>query len=112
MTDPFSVIGLAIASGALIVATLIITANASLIFFEIALVVLGAGLGLVMPNLTVAIQNAVARDELGISTSTNSFMRSLGGSFGVAVAGAIVAAALAICELNWLQDRWLTAPGH
>lgn len=96
----FPVIGLAVAAGALIVAMLIITVSASLIFFEIALVVLGAGLGLVMPNLTVAIQNAVARDELGISTSTNSFMRSLGGSFGVAVAGAIVAAHLGNSRLG------------
>lgn len=96
----FPVIGLAVAAGALIIAMIIIAASASLIFFEIALVVLGAGLGLVMPNLTVAIQNAVPRDAIGISTSTSSFMRSLGGSFGVAVAGAIVAARLGDSRLG------------
>lgn len=96
----FPVIGLVISTGALIVAALMIAASAPLILFEVALVFLGAGLGLVMPNLTVAIQNAVVREDLGVSTSTSSFMRSLGGSFGVAIAGAIVAARLADSPLG------------
>lgn len=54
---------------------------------EAALVVTGAGLGLVMPNLTVAIQNAVAPEKLGVATSAVSFFRSLGGAFGVALSG-------------------------
>jgi len=57
---------------------------------ETALVFLGAGLGLVMPNLTVAIQNSVERTELGSATSVSSFVRSLGGALGVAVAGTVV----------------------
>ena len=89
--------GLVIATGALVVAATVIAASAPLsLIRDCALEpVLGAGLGLVMPNLTVAIQNAVARDDLGVATSASSFMRSLGGSFGVAIAGAIVAARLA-----------------
>ena len=61
---------------------------------ELVLVVIGVGLGLVMPNLTTAIQNAVARTELGAATATAAFFRSLGGAFGVALAGAVLAAQL------------------
>ncbi len=49
-----------------------------------ALVTLGCGLGLVMPNLTVAIQNAVDLAHLGVATSVSAFIRSLGGALGVA----------------------------
>lgn len=58
------------------------------------LVVLGLGLGLLMPTLTVAIQNAVDRGDMGVATSASSFFRSLGGAVGVALAGAIMAAVL------------------
>ena len=57
---------------------------------EAALVVTGAGLGLVMPNLTVVIQNAVPPEMLGVATSAVSFFRSLGGAFGVALSGSLL----------------------
>jgi EmrB/QacA subfamily drug resistance transporter len=68
--------------------------SAGLPLIETALVVLGAGLGLVMPNLTVAIQNSVERSNLGVATSVSAFLRSLGGTLGVAIAGAVVAGRL------------------
>jgi len=61
---------------------------------EACLVAVGLGLGLVMPNLTIAIQNAVERHELGIATSTLAFFRSLGVAVGVALAGAILTSRL------------------
>jgi EmrB/QacA subfamily drug resistance transporter len=51
--------------------------------------VLGAGLGLVMQVLVLAVQNAVAPSQLGTATSAATFFRSIGGSFGVSVFGAI-----------------------
>ncbi|HET9732757.1 MAG TPA: MDR family MFS transporter [Acidimicrobiales bacterium] len=57
--------------------------------------VLGVGMGMIMPVLIVAIQNAVPRRDLGTATSANAFFRSMGGSFGVAVFGAIMNARLA-----------------
>lgn len=56
------------------------------------LVPLGLGLGLVMPVMTVAVQNAVDRRDLGAATATMGFFRSLGGTVGVAVFGAVFAA--------------------
>jgi hypothetical protein len=51
--------------------------------------VAGAGLGLTMQVMVVAMQNSIAREYLGVATSTVSFFRSVGGSFGVAVFGAV-----------------------
>jgi hypothetical protein len=59
-----------------------------------ALVALGCGFGMVMPNLVVALQNAVGPAEMGAATATAAFFRQLGGTFGVAMSGAFMAAAL------------------
>jgi len=53
------------------------------------MVVLGLGIGCVMQVLVVAVQNAVPQNQLGTATSSVTFFRSIGGSFGVAVFGAI-----------------------
>ncbi|MFH5925893.1 MDR family MFS transporter [Roseomonas xinghualingensis] len=63
--------------------------------FLVALGVLGLGMGMGMPNLTTAVQNAVDYKELGAATGTMTFVRSLGGAVGVAASGAILAARLA-----------------
>ena len=54
------------------------------------LFVLGAGLGLIFPNLTLSVQNAVSAEDLGIGTSTANFFRSMGGAFGAAFGGALM----------------------
>jgi EmrB/QacA subfamily drug resistance transporter len=54
------------------------------------LFVLGLGLGLIFPNLTLAVQNAVGIEDLGIGTSTANFFRAMGGAFGAAIAGALL----------------------
>ena len=53
-------------------------------------VVVGVGMGTVLPVTTVAIQNAVELHQLGTATGTMNFFRSLGGAVAVAVFGAIV----------------------
>ena len=75
------------------------------VVIELALTMLGAGIGFVMPNLTTAIQNAVARAHLGVATSTNGFFRSLGGSFGVGISGALMTTRLhQLLPPSWLQE--------
>lgn len=54
--------------------------------------VLGVGLGGVMQVLVIAVQNAVGYDQLGVATAGATFFRSIGGSFGTAVFGALFAA--------------------
>ena len=53
--------------------------------------VLGAGLGLVMQVLILAVQNAVPYAQLGVATSAATLFRSIGGSLGTALLGAIFA---------------------
>jgi EmrB/QacA subfamily drug resistance transporter len=88
---PFPIAGLVAATCAFLTLAWAAIAGAGTPVIETALVALGAGLGFVMPNLTVAIQNAVERTELGVATSVSAFVRSLGGALGVAIAGAAVA---------------------
>jgi hypothetical protein len=55
---------------------------------------LGLGLGPAGPMVTIAVQNAVEPRDMGVATSLTSFFRSMGGSFGVALLGAILFAGL------------------
>lgn len=57
--------------------------------------VLGVGLGCVMQVLVIAIQNAVPYEQLGVATSSATLFRSIGGSLGTAILGAIFANRLA-----------------
>ena len=88
------VLGLAAATLAFLAVMWAAVAGASIGFIEVSLIALGAGFGLVMPNLMVAIQNAVLPAEMGSATAASAFFRSLGGTFGVAISGAIMTARL------------------
>ncbi len=55
------------------------------------MLVLGMGIGGVMQVLVIIVQNAVPHSELGVATSGATFFRSIGGSFGTAIFGAIFA---------------------
>jgi EmrB/QacA subfamily drug resistance transporter len=90
----FPVIGLIVSTCCFLALAYSAYASAPTWAVETALIGLGAGLGLVMPNLTVAIQNSVERHDLGVATSVSGFIRSLGGAVGVAAAGTVVAVRL------------------
>ena len=53
------------------------------------MLVLGLGLGMVMQVLVLAVQNAVKYRDLGVATSGTTLFRSIGGSVGVSLFGAI-----------------------
>ena len=55
---------------------------------------MGVGLGLVMQNLVLIAQNDVPAADLGAATATVGFSRTLGGSIGTAVLGAVLTAGL------------------
>ena len=65
------------------------------LFLYIDLILIGAGLGLTMLTLLIAVQQAVPRQILGTATSLNQFSRSIGGAVGVAIMGAFLSAGLA-----------------
>jgi EmrB/QacA subfamily drug resistance transporter len=62
---------------------------------SVSMLVLGLGLGGVMQVLVIIVQNGVPHSELGVATSGATFFRSIGGSFGTAIFGAIFSNVLA-----------------
>jgi len=100
----FPVIGLIMGTGSFLTLAWSAFTGAATPLIETALVALGCGLGLVMPNLTVAMQNSVERTDMGAATSASSFVRSLGGALGVAVAGMVVTIRLRqLLPVSWTQ---------
>ncbi|MEO1103989.1 MAG: MFS transporter, partial [Pseudomonadota bacterium] len=88
----FAVTGTAIATIALTALTAFAFAQTGPSPIATSLTLLGLGLGMVMPGLTVALQNAVSPRDMGVATATSTFIRSLGTAFGVGIAGAIITA--------------------
>jgi EmrB/QacA subfamily drug resistance transporter len=59
-----------------------------------AMVVLGAGIGLTIQTFTLATQNSVRPEDMGVATSLVHFARAIGGLVGVALVGSIVTQAV------------------
>ena len=53
------------------------------------MVVLGVGMGFMMQTTLLISQNSVELKDMGVASSTATFARSIGGSFGVALFGAV-----------------------
>jgi EmrB/QacA subfamily drug resistance transporter len=51
--------------------------------------ILGLGMGFLMQTTMLIAQNSVAQKDLGVSSSAATFFRSIGGSFGVSLFGAV-----------------------
>jgi MFS family permease len=56
---------------------------------SVYMLLLGLGLGMVMQVLVMAVQNAVAYEQLGVATSGTTLFRSIGGAVGAALFGGI-----------------------
>ena len=74
------------------------------------MLVLGAGLGMVMQVLVLAVQNAVQHRDLGTATSAATFFRSMGGALGVAVFGALLSNRLGRYIPSRLADAGIDVP--
>ena len=61
---------------------------------SVYMAIVGVGIGLVMQVLVLVVQNDAKPREIGVATATATFFRSVGGSFGVALFGAIFASQL------------------
>ncbi|MBO9512752.1 MAG: MFS transporter [Variovorax sp.] len=87
---PAQMAGLTVAVLAFAVLAWAIATSRGFAVLEPAIFSLGLGLGFVMPNMTLAVQNALPSRYLGVGTATLAFFRSLGGLVGVAGGGAIL----------------------
>nr|WP_223285102.1 MDR family MFS transporter [Paenibacillus sp. PL91] len=54
------------------------------------MVILGIGIGLVMPLLTLVLQESYPKSQLGVVTSSSTFFRQIGGTFGMTLLGAVM----------------------
>lgn len=61
----------------------------------LGMIVLGVGLGVTLPIFPLAVQNAVDASQTGMATAAIQFVRSLGGSLGAAIFGAVLSNAYA-----------------
>ena len=97
----FPILGTAIMTiGLLLMATL--DEDTTFAVLSIYAVLVGAGLGLSMQTIVIALQNSVDFQDMGIATSSNTFFRSLGGAFGTAIFGTILSNRIAY----YLQDNF------
>ena len=90
---PWPIAGMAMAVAGLFLLSRL-DVDASRLASSVAMAVLGLGIGMVMPVIVLAVQNAVEHRDLGTATSAVNFFRSMGGTFGTAAAGAIFTASL------------------
>ena len=85
----FPIVGTAIMTlGILAMVTL--DANTPFWMYSIYAIMVGAGLGLSMQTIVIALQNSVEFKDMGVATSSNTFFRSLGSVFGTAIFGSIL----------------------
>jgi len=71
---------------------LMVTLTRETPFWQLSIfaILVGAGLGLSMQTIVIALQNAVEFKDMGVATSSNTFFRSLGSVFGTALFGSIL----------------------
>jgi EmrB/QacA subfamily drug resistance transporter len=87
---PYIVAGtIILVGGFAILATMDHQTNMWIIGTGMALV--GIGVGMSMQNLVLSVQNTVRLRDIGAASSTVAFFRSLGGTIGVSVLGAVLA---------------------
>ena len=96
----FPIVGSAVMTlGLILMSTLNETTSFGVL--SIYAILVGAGLGLSMQTIVIALQNSVDFQDMGIATSSNTFFRSLGGAFGTAIFGTIFSNRIAY----YLQDN-------
>jgi hypothetical protein len=71
--------------------------------------ILGLGLGTLMQNLVLAVQNTVSASDIGTASASVAFFRSVGGAIGVSVLGAIMSNRVKELATQGLADAGIRA---
>lgn len=53
------------------------------------IILIGLGMGLIMPTVTIAVQSAFGPRQRGVATSATQFFRSIGGTLGITLLGVV-----------------------
>ena len=62
-----------------------------LVLIAVPMLLIGTGVGMTLQNFVLVVQNVVPLADIGAASATVSFFRSLGGTIGVTVLGAVLA---------------------
>lgn len=89
----FPLVGTVLTGSGMVVLSLLTSAT-PLPVVGVTMALCGFGIGFVMPIMLVVVQNTVEGRDIGTATASISFFRSMGGSFGVALFGAVLIAGL------------------
>ncbi len=89
-----------------------IDAETPLLEVGLFMALVGVGLGSTMQNLVLAVQNNTRAEDLGAASSVVAFFRSLGGSIGVSVLGAILSTQVAGSMRTGLAELGATEMRH
>ena len=81
-----------------------VSLTTSQLMLSVWMVILGAGIGMFMQVLTLAVQNSIDRRDMGTATSVVTFFRGMGSSFGAAIFGAIL-----VNRLTYYLHQYLPA---
>ncbi len=88
---PYLIVGaISLTAGSYLLSTIEYDTNFALV--SLYMFLLGAGVGMTMQNLVLVVQNTSKPTEIGVASSGVTFFRSLGGTIGVSVMGAALAA--------------------
>ena len=88
---PYLIVGaVLLIAGSALLSTIHYDTNFALV--SVYMFLLGAGVGMTMQNLVLVVQNTTRPEEIGVASSGVTFFRSLGGTIGVSVMGAALAA--------------------
>ena len=103
----FMQVGIVLAT-AMIALLSTLTPESSYMYEAIIIAVLGFGLGMVMPVLTIAIQNEFKQSQLGVATSSVQMFRGLGSTIGIAIFGALLTSGITNNLIDIDNDDYLT----
>lgn len=67
-----------------------IHASTNFVLVALYMVILGSGVGMLMQNLVLAVQNTLDVKDIGTGSATVAFFRTLGGAIGVSALGAVL----------------------
>jgi EmrB/QacA subfamily drug resistance transporter len=87
-------------------------ASSASVAFIVAMVMAGVGIGFVMPNLTVFVQQVAGKTRLGIATALIQSARMVGGMLGTAIAGTMARHLYRAGLERALVARAIALPGH
>ncbi|GAB3467952.1 MDR family MFS transporter [Actinophytocola sediminis] len=85
--------------------------DTSLVIVSGAMLLVGVGVGMTMQNLVLIVQNSVPLRDLGAASASVTFFRSLGGTIGVSVLGAVLANRVTADLTTAMRGQGLTQGG-